>query len=221
VAPDSESTDAESDIPALTRTLATLADDRPALTDWLASFDTAARADLVARRSYWHHNGFAKLVLDAGAAHKLRLHVWPAGENRLGESNPHGHRWNFTSTVLAGDGLSSTEYEESESGPRYVRYHYVGSASGGVLTPVGNIRLAERDIRVVRRGERYVLDTSAVHTVVPLGDSLVATLVVQGLARLDQAPVYCAPGLPVDGPVRAITPAEVRELVRGVLGETR
>jgi hypothetical protein len=211
VAPDSDS---ESDTSYLSRTLAAIAGDQ--LSVWLASFDSMARAEPVARRSYWHHNGFAKLVLEVTAAHRIRLHVWPAGENRLGEWNPHGHRWNFASTVVAGDGLSSTEYVESDTGRHHVLYHYVGG-SGGFLTPVGNARLAEHDTRIVRNGERYVLDTSVVHTVVPLGNSLVATLVVQGPARLDHAPVYCPPGIPVDGPIRDLGPAEVRDLVRDVL----
>src|SRR5438552_2883438 len=77
-----------------------LAGNRNALAAWLAGFDDPDRAEPVARCSYWHHNGFAKLVLRIADDHRVRLHVWPAGENRLGESNPHGHRWNFASTVV-------------------------------------------------------------------------------------------------------------------------
>ena len=53
----------------------------------------------IAARSYWHGNGFLKIVLiDKG--YKLRLHIWFAGTSC--EENIHSHRWGFASHVLTG-----------------------------------------------------------------------------------------------------------------------
>jgi len=197
------------------------ADDRQAFDGWLHTFDDAERALSVARRSYWHPNGFAKLVLQAGQGHKVRLHVWPAGTHRLGESNPHGHRWNFASTILCGDGLRDVHYSESDAGVKYERYQYVGGNVAGACTCVGAVRLVESETHDRRAGDRYALDTSVVHTVRPLGTALIATLVVQGAPILKNAPVYGIPGVNVDDPGRAITADEVRELVQGVLSVQR
>lgn len=200
----------------LPRLVDVFADDRRAFGGWLRSI-CDDRASDVARRSYWHPNGFAKLVLQAGKDYKVRLHVWPAGDHRLGESNPHGHRWNFTSTVLCGDGLHDIHYREADSGVTYERYQYAGGNVAGALTHVGTITLAKSGDRTIRAGDRYELDTSVVHTVQPLGNALVATLVVQGATLLTSAPVYGIPGVNVDEPGQAITADEVRELIRDVL----
>jgi hypothetical protein len=201
----------------LLRTLDILADDRQAFDGWLLSFDDPTRARDVAQRSYWHPNRFAKLVLQAGREHKVRLHVWPAGSHRLGESNPHGHRWNFASTVLCGEGLQDTHFVEAESGIEYDRYQYTGGNAAGAVTKTGSVRLAKRKSRIRDGGDRYVLDTSVVHTVQPLGTSLIATLVVQGASLLGSTPVYGIPGVAVDEPGRSISADEVRELISGVV----
>lgn len=205
------------DAPTLLRTLDILTGDRQAFGGWLRTFDDPARAVDVARRSYWHPNGFAKLVLKTGADHKVRLHVWPAGSHRLGESNPHGHRWNFASQVLCGDGLKDTHYTETENGVLYERYRYAGGNAADAVTHVATVRLAESNSWTRANGDRYMLDTSVVHTVQPLGTALIATLVIQGAALHDATPVYGAPGVDVDEPGRAISGPEVHELICDVL----
>lgn len=212
-----EASPALHDAPMLVRTLDIFAGDQRAFDGWLCTFDDAPRALAVAHRSYWHPNGFAKLVLKTGKDHKVRLHVWPAGSHRLGESNPHGHRWNFASTVLCGDGLQDTHYTEAETGDEYERYWYAGGNAAGAVTHVGTVRLAESDSRTRANGDRYMLDTSVVHTVQPLGTALIATLVIQGAALHDATPVYGAPGVNVEEPGRAISSDEVRKLISGVL----
>lgn len=58
-----------------------------------------ALLEQIAARSYWHGNGFLKVVLlDQG--YKLRLHIWFAGTSC--EENIHSHRWGFASHVLTG-----------------------------------------------------------------------------------------------------------------------
>ena len=184
--------------------------DRPqALASWLTNLDAAA----VAARSYWHHNGFAKLVLHQAADFRVRLHVWPAGADRLGESNPHGHRWAFASSVLCGDGLRSTTWREAAGGLPFVRYGYVGKQ----LTPLANAHLHPCDNKDVRTHDRYIVTTEAIHTIAPLGRSLVATLVVQGPAQDRSTSVFCPSGSSADQPGLSIVASDTRDLVDQVL----
>jgi hypothetical protein len=192
------------------------ADNRRAFGGWLRTIRDE-RAPEVARSSYWHFNGFAKLVLQSGPDYKVRLHVWPAGDDRLGENNPHSHRWNFASTVLCGEGLHDIHYVEADSGVTYERYLYAGGNVAGALTHEDTVRLTESSDRTIRAGDRYEMDTSVVHTVRPLGKSLVATLVVQSAALQASALVYGIPGVDVDQPGQPISVDEVRGLISDVL----
>lgn len=211
-----ESLSAVHDLLTLRALVDVFADDQQALGGWLRTIRDG-RADDVARRSYWHPNGFAKLVLQAGRGYKVRMHVWPAGDDRLGETNPHGHRWNFASTVLCGDGLRDTHYTESPSGMTYERYQYAGGNVAGALTHEKTVHLAMSGERTIHTGERYDLDTTVVHTVRPLGSALIATFVVQGTPLHTSALVYGIPGVNVDEPGQAISAGEVRGLISDVL----
>ena len=204
-------------VPIALRTLVDVfADDRRAFASWLRTIRDE-RASEVAMRSYWHFNGFAKLVLQTGQGYKVRLHVWPPGDDRLGENNPHSHRWNFASTVLCGEGLHDIHYREAKSGPTYERYQYTGGNVAGALTHEATVHLAQHSERNIRAGERYDLDTTVVHTVRPLGSALIATFVVQGAPLHASAAVYGIPGVNVDEPGLAISADEVRSLISQVL----
>jgi hypothetical protein len=69
--------------------------------------------EAVAERSYWHPNGFLKIVLagSSGAA-QLRLHVWPETPDR---HDVHDHAWPYRSIVLAG-ALSDVRYAQVAPG---------------------------------------------------------------------------------------------------------
>lgn len=203
------------EIPALLSAVTTATADPAVLAEWLAWCAQPEHAAVVAARSYWHHNGFAKLVLHAGDEFRIRMHVWPEGPGRLGETNPHGHRWNFASEVLCGDGLETEEYREAPGGARHIRYCYLGGVNS--LTATGQARLEAVSSKVVRANQRHTVDTSVIHTVHPVGTAVVATLVVQSRALRENTAVYCVPGKPVDEPIRTITPDEVTTLIGDVL----
>lgn len=207
--------DQSEEIPALLAAVIRATEDRAVLAEWLAGFTQPELAEQVAVSSYWHHNGFAKLVLHAERNFRIRLHVWPAGENRLGETNPHGHRWNFASEVLCGDGLETEDYEESPGGTEHIRYCYLGGLNS--LTPIGHVRLKSKGKKAIRANDQHTVNTSVTHTVHPLGADVVATLVVQSHALTEKTDVYCVPGKAVDEPIRAITPDEIAGLIRSVL----
>lgn len=56
----------------------------------------------VLKSSYYHENGFDKIVLLSGKNFKLRLHHFGNGL-KIPMENVHDHRWMFASTILFGD----------------------------------------------------------------------------------------------------------------------
>jgi hypothetical protein len=205
--------------PDLAAALDLLLADRAALLGWFRSIlaDPAALARVVAG-SYWHANGFAKLVLHDGRGFRIRLHVWPAGEDRRGESDPHSHRWDFASTVLTGTGLEVVEYVElptsaCDEDVESVRYSYYGRS----LVPETKVFLhLDREFDVLT-GDRYTTVTSRIHTVAPKGNDLVATLLVQGPHINPEAAVYGDDDLDSRASLgRAVDADAVRALVTDV-----
>lgn len=207
------------DTTALAAALERLLADRPALVGWLGSLvDDPDRLTQVVNESYWHANGFAKLVLHSGAGFRIRLHVWPTGEGRRGEPDPHSHRWDFASSVLAGDGLDiveSVELLEADSVRDEPCTRYVYDGFG--LVPDTKVFLRETRRYAVLTHQRYTTDTRAIHTVAPQGSDLVATLLVQG-PHISSATAVYGTDLDdlVDRPGRPIDAADVRELVADV-----
>jgi hypothetical protein len=183
--------------------------------------DESAVHDL-ARRPYWHPNGFAKIVLHVSREpeFRIRLRVWPVVPTGplLGESNPHSHRWEFASTVIAGNGLHMAEYRETEQGGKpYDRYRYgTDPADPAALLPDGAARLTRTASPHVRRGQVYSCDTSVVHTVAPIAVGLTATLVIQGPHRSSSTAVYSPPGCCADHSNRELSESDFIWLVKSV-----
>ncbi|GLZ34831.1 hypothetical protein Lesp02_70180 [Lentzea sp. NBRC 105346] len=204
-----------SDVSDLRHRLCRLIEDTSRLASWFDELrdDTVA----VASRSYWHPNGFAKIVLDP--AQRVRLHVWPeSNAPRLGESNPHSHRWDFASTVLTGEGLHTVEYAESSGGMSYHRYHYGADPNDRArLVADAPVELTAVRSPFIRRGQIYTCDTSVIHTVRPAGDALTATLVLQGPQKTSTTAVYLMPGTSEDQPNGVLTPDDFLALSGAVL----
>ncbi|MEV6622513.1 hypothetical protein AB0M83_40425 [Amycolatopsis sp. NPDC051106] len=191
--------------------------------EWLRDLaaDTSAVAE-IAKRSYWHPNGFAKIVLHTGVEpeFRVRLHVWPESETvSRGESNPHSHRWEFASHVLAGTGMHMVDFAETaEGGKSFRRFRYgADPANPAALVADGEVRLKRRAVPHVQGGDVYTCDTSVVHTVRPIDAGLTATVVVQGPRRTPTTVVYCEPGESDDQPNFDLTEADFDELATAVL----
>lgn len=180
----------------------------------------------MARRSYWHPNGFAKLVLhiNGDPEFRIRLHVWPEVDGPpLGESNPHSHRWDFASTVVAGGGLHMVEYVETQRGGKpYDRYRYgADPANPAALLRAGGARLTRTSSPHVRFGGVYSCDIDVVHTVVPIRSGLTATLVVQGPHRSPATRVYRPPGTGAEQPNRELSEEDFKLLLKNVATRMR
>jgi hypothetical protein len=136
--------------PALQRQLC---DQHDQLVDTLSAIlGSPSWQEVVAGRSYWHPNGFAKLVLaDDLQAGQVRLHVWPD----LPEGQDiHDHGWAYESIVLVGE-LTEIAFRESAIGagrPMWRHsYRQVGLRRFAVVdpTPVRLAELAEPQVHAV------------------------------------------------------------------------
>jgi hypothetical protein len=185
------------------------------------TYDGRLAAD-VAARSYWHSNGFAKLVLhvdDANGA-RLRLHVWPeASRPRTGYQNVHNHRWPFVAAVLCG-AVRVQLFEEvvasTEDAPYpYVKYVYDAGAPMLVapFSTVGRCALRDLGDAVYKAGEAHSCSTVELHTVAAEVPGITATLVIQGPAQRRSALVYQQAGRPLlEDTGERLTSEEVSDL---------
>jgi hypothetical protein len=101
-----------------------------------ATLGSRARQEAVVERSYWHPNGYLKLVLAGGSGiTQLRLHVWASTEVA---DDVHDHAWLYRSQVLTGS-VRELRYRETAvaSGPLWWRHRYqpVGLGRFALKTP--------------------------------------------------------------------------------------
>lgn len=154
----------------------------------------------VAQQSYWHANGFAKVRVIRGRTSCLRLHVWIPGENRVGDVDPHGHRWEFASWIAAGEGVAENYFRVADdvegTGTEYTHYSYERGPGGVELDDRGMARLQHVARRTHKAGEVYDCSLRTLHTVAPLGSGLVATVVLQGPVVTDRTSVFRRDGRP-------------------------
>ncbi len=125
--------------------------------------DGARLAD-VAARSYVHPNGFAKVVMHVGGGYGIRLHVWRREHRtRADDANPHGHRGEFASWVVAGT-LHETTFIEASDSERYDRSNYGRHVNGMPYLHVAgtaSLRRLEEIDRVA--GTVYARSRSVLH----------------------------------------------------------
>jgi hypothetical protein len=175
----------------------------------------------IAQRSYWHNNGFAKLILHKNdLGYCIRLHAWldfAAVVERAG--NVHNHRWDFASVNLSGAGLVSRNFLPGATGERYHAFSYDRRATNFIFRPLGTVELGDQGESVVERGEVYICRTDQLHIVRPMPGPQMFTLVVQGPATLPAATVYSRFQQPsqLSESRNPISPKEVAMLVAAAL----
>jgi hypothetical protein len=146
---------------------------------WAAALaDSGARATLlvgiarsdherraIAARSYWHPNGFLKLVLRGrSGGEQLRLHVWP---ERVGDDDPHDHAWSYRSVVVAGEVVETVYREVGRDDPHAEpmwrhRYGAAGAREFSLDGPVATwLRAGDPVVRGA--GERSGGDADRIH----------------------------------------------------------
>jgi hypothetical protein len=149
----------------------------------------------LARLAYWHQNGFAKIKVAETGSYSVRLHIWPPGDTPRGDVDPHSHRWEFASLVVAGAGIRERRFAlaDEPAGSRYIACEYGRRDGVRYLEQTGEAWL--REVSGYRRpyGHVYSCPRNVLHTVEPIGADLVATIVVQGPVDPSPALVFRSP----------------------------
>lgn len=145
----------------------------------------------VQQRSYYHHNGFRKLVLLQNKAFKLRLHLWEANSERHHE-NIHDHRWNFASCLLAGS-FQTVIWEEDPSGPEFrLNCTYTPAQGDGHygVAENGHVRLRQKAVHTLHAGDLYYMPASTLHQVTDPGQGETITLMLTATPVLEHCKLY-------------------------------
>jgi hypothetical protein len=205
----------------LLRAASRLSDHPDRLGRWLQSIlDSPDQLALVADRSSVHPNGFAKIVLHAGSRYSVRLHVW---KRRAGlwveDTQPHGHRWVFASWVVVGTVREVVFFsrERPGSGVRYDWYDYSRGQFGPQLQLIGTAALDRGDVIDRGAGVVYGRARDTLHTATPVGEDLVASLVLQGPHHPEPTPVYVESGQEPLQEELTLSVGEVRSLIGEVI----
>lgn len=184
----------------------------PGLTQWFnALADDRDALERLSAASSWHPIGFAKIVLHSSPVCSLRLHVWPTVAPQVGDAEPHSHRWDFASTVLAGQ-LTVVEFEESDEGLWFRRCSY----NGKTVLDGDPVRLRQTRAYMVAAGDRYVTSRHVIHKVHPVPCGLVASLLLHGPRRSETTAVYrITDDMPASHPIDVCVVGHMlKELVR-------
>ncbi len=137
--------------------------------------------------SYFHDNGFDKIVLfqDDETKMKMRLHIWYPmlipGQRRP-RQNVHNHRWDFSSIVLTGQ-ATNLIYRmacEGENGEELYHYRYYarGSKEHYEVELLGKSQVVTETVERHEAGKLYSIDNEILHRVDIDDNATVATLVV-------------------------------------------
>jgi len=118
--------------------------------------------------SYYHENGFHKIVLLSGKFFKLRLHHFGVSA-KIPMENIHDHRWAFASTILKGD-LKMDLFMPTQKGSRTEKaYHFIYEAdksSGNYNTEFISVaHLKKSESRTYRAGDTYLMNTHELHRI--------------------------------------------------------
>lgn len=120
----------------------------------------------VVKESYYHENGFHKIVLLSGKNFKLRLHHFGVAA-KIPMENIHDHRWPFASSILTGE-LTMDIFKVSDKGEEAFYHFLYGSdkQSGSYSTDfIGKRFLNKVDTRTYNAGESYLMHTNELHRI--------------------------------------------------------
>ena len=154
----------------------------------------------VASRSYFHYNGFDKIVLlsPESLAYKLRLHIWwPSDKAHI--ENVHNHDWDFGSFMLAGSYIFQ-EFQQSSNGLELYHYRYTPPNEKAFYSMefVGTKKLSCTFEANLLKGTFYTLSHYVYHCVVSDPTKLTATLMLHGPKKNSNVEVFSYN--PIDNP---------------------
>ena len=118
--------------------------------------------------SYYHENGFHKIVLLSGKNFKLRLHHFGVS-SKIPMENIHDHRWAFASTILSGT-LEMDMFEQSQlvsDENKLIHYVYNSDKSAGSYSTdkIGMVSIHKIESRFYEAGETYLMLPQELHRI--------------------------------------------------------
>ena len=187
--------------------------------------DSPKLLDKIAARSYYHGNGFLKVVLlDRG--YKLRLHIWFKGS--ACEENIHSHRWAFASHILTGalkselwmdavnddtPTLTATEY-------RYTAEHNQHKkVVKATKQKVGHSALIKQQDVTQHAGTSYVMTQDQLHRINHPGQELVATIICTAPTAILTNRLFPTTDMPKLHPAK-LSAAELKQALLRYLAQT-
>ena len=136
----------------------------------------------VQRASYYHRNGFDKLVLLEGLNYKVRLHHFRPCIELPPAENIHDHRWPFASTIVCGT-LHMRMFEPSATGTIHANeYLYDSKKVNGQydFQFKNKSRLRITEYRKYLAQQYYLMHTHELHQIVYMPGDEALTLVITG-----------------------------------------
>lgn len=134
----------------------------------------------VLEESYYHENGFHKIVLLEGTLFKFRLHHFGSSA-KIPMENIHDHRWPFASGVLYGRlhmSMFTTTGDEKIS-EKLLHYRYDSNKNNGSYGTdlIGSAYLKICEERIYHPGDNYFMDTHELHRITnSLGDESITAI---------------------------------------------
>lgn len=133
--------------------------------------------------SYYHENGFHKVVLLSGKNFKLRLHHFGVS-SKIPMENIHDHRWAFASTILSGT-LEMDMFEQSQQvvdENKLIHYLYNSDKSTGAYSTdkIGMVSLNKIESRFYEAGKTYLMLPEELHRIKNLEGQESLTLILTG-----------------------------------------
>lgn len=182
---------------------------------------TPALFDKVVKDSYYHENGFHKIVLLTGRNFKLRIHQFGAS-SKIPMENIHDHRWPFASTILSGHLEMDIFSESVVTNESEDLYHFIYNSEkkeGAYQTvQVGLKRLFKSESRTYHPGESYMMRTDELHRVKnSYGDDSV-TVILTGKSKGPTCNLYAKrPILEEEKQTVAYHPDLIREMLQRII----
>lgn len=175
----------------------------------------------VIKDSYYHENGFHKIVLLSGRYFKLRVHQFGVASKPPME-NIHDHRWPFASAILSGrltmdmfsDFMKSSEGEDL--------YHFIYKSDkidGSYETvPLGLKRLYKTESRTYFPGESYLMKTDELHRVKNSYGEESVTVILTGVSKSSSCNLYAKrPILEEEKKTIPYHPDVIREMLQKII----
>lgn len=139
----------------------------------------------IASSSYKHYNGFDKIVLisSTNPSYSLRLHIWLPQESGFEWENIHDHRWNFSSSVIAGQIFAQyferTSFSTCSEYDEYCYYPEPNKDSYEMKFSQKQRMRCFLDEKIYK-GTTYALDNNVYHRISANNNQISASLMLHG-----------------------------------------